>query len=354
MRRVASEKKPGHREGPSKRPNRTLHGAEARMRDTIEWLLALPQPLREQLEAAESCTFTMQNPAPQIAQEATRSRAPTNIMTLANGSVEAAERLAKQGFRPALLNFAHGYNCGGGFEHASGSQEEDIFRKTSLFLSLWPHRRSDDGPGVRRRGMWIGDYDEELPRKEPYYEHTECGGIYSPHVCVVRDTSRGGQLLDPSSSKDLPTFAVLTVAAQNVMMERPFKPKLLMQKARTILWLAASRGHDSIVLGAFGCGYFNNPADCVAETFDILLRPGGEFANVFHTVVFAVILGNRLPFVKRFPLQTCLPAAPGRDNTNESERNRPRVSHDAVVPDIDDKLAAVQGEEKDEELQQMS
>ena len=31
----------------------------------------------------------------------------------------------------AVLNFAHGYNCGGGFEHAAGSQEEAIFRSTS-------------------------------------------------------------------------------------------------------------------------------------------------------------------------------------------------------------------------------
>merc|ERR1719265_1022052 len=80
------------------------------------------------------------------------------------GSVDAVELLCKQGFRPALLNFAHGYNCGGGFEHAGGSQEEDIFRKTSLFLSLWPHRRSDDGPCVLKRGMWIVDYNEDLPR----------------------------------------------------------------------------------------------------------------------------------------------------------------------------------------------
>merc|ERR1712048_386823 len=143
--------------------------------------------------------------------------------------------------------------------------------------------------------MWIGDYDEDLPRKEPYYEHTECGGIYSPHVCAVRDTYRGGHLLDGSASKTLKTFAVLTVAAQNLRMEKPFKPQLLMQKARTILWMAASRGHDSIILGAFGCGYFNNPSDCVAGAFDILLRPGGEFANVFHTVVFAVIKGNQHP-----------------------------------------------------------
>merc|ERR1719174_435753 len=125
----------------------------------------------------------------------TRSAAPsgsqlapseTRCITLDLDSIDAAVALCEHGFRPAVLNFAHGYNCGGGFEHASGSQEEDIFRKTSIFLSLWPHRRVDDGPGVLKRGHWIGSFDEVLPRKAAFYPHAECGGIYSPHVRVVR------------------------------------------------------------------------------------------------------------------------------------------------------------------------
>merc|ERR1712124_17487 len=80
------------------------------------------------------------------------------------------------------------------------------------------------------------------------------------------------------------------------------KPKLLFEKARTVLWMAASHGHDCVVLGAFGCGYFNNPADVVAETFRKLLSPGGEFAGVFRMVVFVVIAGNRQAFAERFPV----------------------------------------------------
>merc|ERR1719454_1993052 len=116
-------------------------------------------------------------------------------MSIGLGSVEASVLLTERGWSAALLNFAHGYNCGGGFEHSGGSQEEDIFRKTSVFLSLWPHRRSDDGPGVLKRGLWIGDYDADLPRKEPYYGHSDAGGIYSPHVGVVCDLTGRQQAL---------------------------------------------------------------------------------------------------------------------------------------------------------------
>merc|ERR1719428_2077043 len=108
------------------------------------------------------------------------------------GTVESAAALFECQTRPAILNFAHSYNCGGGFEHCGGSQEEDIFRKTSVFLSLWPHRRADDGPGVLKRGLWIGDFDEALPRKNAFYPHTECGDVYSPHVRIVRNVNGEG------------------------------------------------------------------------------------------------------------------------------------------------------------------
>lgn len=42
---------------------------------------------------------------------------------------------------------------------------EAVQRSGEVFLSLWPHRRKDDGPGVLKRGLWIGDFDDLLPRK---------------------------------------------------------------------------------------------------------------------------------------------------------------------------------------------
>jgi len=250
------------------------------------------------MERAESATFTPDNPAP-VLRSASAGCAPLRCVTVDSGCVETAAWLAQAGLRPALLNFAHGYNCGGGFDHAQGSQEEDIFRKTSVFLSLWPHRRSDDGPGVLRRGQWIGDFDEALARREPFYPHTECGGVYSPHVRIVKDL--------PGDASSLPVIGVLTVAAQDTNRERPFKRGLLLQKLRTALWMAASQGHDSLVLGAFGCGYFGNPAEVVAETFQQLLGDGGEFAAAFRIAAFAV--PRRYDRDNAMTFERCFPAA---------------------------------------------
>jgi len=277
------------------------------MRDTIQWLLQLPEQERALMECAENHTFSCDDPAPEWTSDDDAAQS-ADCVCLDMFSVEATVLLANIGCRPALLNFAHGYNCGGGFEHSSGSQEEDIFRKSSIFLSLWPHRRADDGPGVLSRGMWIGAFDESLPRKEAFYEHTACGGIYSPHVRAVRDLqSPANHLHDAAEVSQLPVFATLTVAAQNVNWDRTFCPALLRQKIRTVLWMAASRQHDSVVLGAFGCGYFRNPPDVVAQTFHDLLGPGGEFATAFRFAVFAIPRGggprgNLSTFRNHFPL----------------------------------------------------
>ena len=55
-----------------------------------------------------------------------------------------------------------------------------------------------------------------------------------------------------------------------------------------ILAVAAVYRYDALVLGAYGCGVFqNNPTD-VAGYFARFLGPGGRFENVFRHVTFAV------------------------------------------------------------------
>lgn len=269
-----------------------LSKPEVHMREVIRFLLSLPLEQREVLELAENYGFTMARPAAPWPSVAARKGA-TPSCTWEGDTVACARMLAGLGVRVAMLNFAHGYNCGGGFEHAAGSQEEAIFRASSVFLSLWPHRREDDGPGVLKRGLWIGDFDGQLPRKEAFYEHSQCGGIYSPHVQLL-DTGAEGFSLGPR-------VAVLTAAAQDLTRVKPFCKDLLRQKLRSILRMAAEHGDEALVLGAFGCGYFGNPPEAVAEVFQELLS--SEFQGVFRLCVFALLRDrNYASFVRHFPV----------------------------------------------------
>merc|ERR1712012_1213395 len=161
------------------------------------------------------------------------------------------------------------------------------FRGSSIFLSLWPHRRADDGPGVLARGMWIGDFDDKLARKEPFYPHEPCGGVYSSYVRLCRKQQIAGLPFWPVDKlQEAPCFGVITLAAQDVPRCGSFDPELLRQKVRCVLSVAAAHGHDALVLGAFGCGYFSNPSEVVAKTFSELLH--NEFASVFSAVLFAI------------------------------------------------------------------
>ena len=112
-------------------------------------MLDLPVEERAELEQAESFALTPEEPALRL-KPGTEASSEAGLCVVVNlGTLEAAEFLHNCGFsRIAILNFELCYNCGGGFEHAGGNQDETIFRGTSIFLSLWPHRCSDAGPGV--------------------------------------------------------------------------------------------------------------------------------------------------------------------------------------------------------------
>ncbi len=74
---------------------------------------------------------------------------------------------------------------------------------------------------------------------------------------------------------------VITAAAQDCGRDPPFRPELLKAKMRAGLTIAVDRRHDSLVLGAFGCGFFGNPPDIVAEVVEGLLK--NEFAGALNS-----------------------------------------------------------------------
>ena len=59
-------------------------------------------------------------------------------------------------------------------------------------------------------------------------------------------------------------------------------------RIRAVLHAAVTENVDTIILGAFGCGAFNNPAQDVAKCFREALQ-SDEFAGSFRRVVFAIV-----------------------------------------------------------------
>ena len=86
----------------------------------------------------------------------------------------------------------------------------------------------------------------------------------------------------------------------------PKLPNILMYRILKILSVAKSKGHDSLILGAWGCGAFGNDGNLVSELFNRALTV--EFAGSFKEVTFAIVdtspeqrfIG---PFAQRFQAQ---------------------------------------------------
>lgn len=103
------------------------------------------------------------------------------------------------------------------------------------------------------------------------------------------------------------SVSVISSAAQDLRPfsgEGPFDRELTLQKMRSSLWAAAHYGHRAVVLGAFGCGAFQNDPKVIAELYRSLLCRDGEFGGRFDIVLFAIIKSrdNLRAFGSHFPL----------------------------------------------------
>jgi uncharacterized protein (TIGR02452 family) len=112
--------------------------------------------------------------------------------------------------------------------------------------------------------------------------------IYSPHVLLIRD-DHGRLRPDPVQ------IGVVTAPAPNLsaLAEQGLSDRVrgevdraLARRVERILGAAQSRGHDALVLGAWGCGVFGNAPGQVAALFEAALS--GPFEGAFQRVHFAV------------------------------------------------------------------
>ena len=90
-------------------------------------------------------------------------------------TLEIAQELQSRGLNPTVLNMANEEEAGGGFERGARAQEEDLFRRSNYFQSLY---RSENYTFFFQRLLG--------------YRIPEKGVIYSPCVQVFRETQRKG------------------------------------------------------------------------------------------------------------------------------------------------------------------
>ena len=189
---------------------------------------------------------------------------------------ELSQDTGRQGTKPVLvLNLASPVHPGGGVKKGTKAQEEDLCRKSSLLLSL------------------------ESAKAEKYYEynrslHTFMGShavMIHPQVEIVKDEK--GDLLPETE-----VVAVMTCAAPRLSyglegLTQEQYETMVYDRITGMLKVAAYRGYDRLILGAFGCGAYENDARVVSDLFYRALKDfdfdGMKEHDMFRSIDFAVM-----------------------------------------------------------------
>ncbi len=231
--------------------------------------------------------------------EMPQSDTPTVVEVQNIDCLYAGAQLKVQGYNPAVLNMASRRNPGGGVTTGAGAQEETLFRRTNLFRSLYQFAPYAEQYGIKRS-----------PHQYPLDRNF--GGVYTPDAIYFRASEQKGYAL-----LDNPVcLSFITVAGMNrpdlteygMIADHHVEP--IKNKMRTIFRIGLLHGHDSLVLGALGCGAFRNPPYHVARLFhEVMEEP--EFKNRYRKIVFAILddhnahqrhnpEGNFKPFADEF------------------------------------------------------
>ena len=203
------------------------------------------------------------------------------IRVLEDTSFHAAQMLLQENAEAghvAVLNFANAYSPGGGVTNGAMAQDECLCRSSNLYCGLTiPYLIRNY---YKANSRTTGDMGTDAV-------------IWSPGVTVFKSDDEVPIMLDTPFEVD-----VLTCAApyydsgkkHPVPMEQ--LSDIFYHRILNILNVAAANDVDSIVLGAFGCGAFNNPPDLVAEAFYRVLVEK-QYRDYFRNIVFAIKKNDR-------------------------------------------------------------
>jgi len=215
-------------------------------------------------------------------QNKERFAEPAKIVVSKKRSYEAARGYLGQ--KVAVHNFASASNPGGGVERGANAQEECLCRISGLFFSL------------NTPDMWSGFYG---PHREAHNPIHNDDSIYTPGVTVFKTDTADPTLMLENEWYEVD---VITCAAPNLRPQpsnnynsgdgatcvRISDKDLLAlheKRLRRILEVAVSEGVESIILGAFGCGAFQNSPEVVARAAKNVIS---EYRYAFRNIEFAV------------------------------------------------------------------
>lgn len=189
----------------------------------------------------------------------------------------AANELQKKGYNVAVLNMANRQNPGGGVYGGAGAQEENIFRRSNIHLSMFQYAA----------------YAKQYHLQKSVHQYPldrNFGGIYTPNAYVFRGEETAGYPLLGKESFFVSFISVPGINCPDLTKDGMIAEHLIepyKNKIRTIYRIGLINNHDALVLGALGCGAFHTPPKHMAKLFHEVLKED-EFNNKFRLIFFAI------------------------------------------------------------------
>lgn len=223
----------------------------------------------------------------EIERKGTQHIAQANVLVSTKRTYEAAS--AYKGKKVCVHNFASATNPGGGVTKGSSAQEECLCRCSTLYFNL---NTSD---------MWAGFYSPHRNAQDPLH-NDDC--IYTPNVTVFKTDTAEPKLMPEA---DWYQVNVITCAAPNLRLmpsnamnsgDGMKQVKLVdkdlynlhVKRLSRIMEVAVAGGNEVVVLGAFGCGAFENNPEVVARASKEVVS---KYADCFEVIEFAIYCSPR-------------------------------------------------------------
>ncbi len=249
--------------------------------DTLDWIDSDPDLSKSIPEAKQNTTVFYENDYPAFDTGNTKDM----IVTVSgNRSFQAAMELNKKypDAKIAVMNFANAFHPGGGVKKGAGAQEECLCRTSTLYPLLY------------RRTLKRDFYDHHKALNTSKASDTL---VYTEGVIICKTDE---DIPKRMAKEDWVSVDIITIAAPDLRDKSNIYAPIVgdgtymnnaelfgyhVRRAIHMLTCAAAKGADILVLGAFGCGAFQNDPEVVARAYKTAIT---EFPKVFDRIEFAV------------------------------------------------------------------
>ena len=211
----------------------------------------------------------------------------TTVSYQENLTLLAAKECVANGKHTAVLNFANPIVPGGGVLNGAKAQEENICRSSNLYKSL-TSAAADEYYRSNKEILSMNQFNSMFLGSDRV--------IYSPDVLVLKENTdyrTGRRFLENEQYSENP-FRVDVISCgapffsgSGYILPNGDLKHVFTRRIRNILEAAIDNEVEALILGAFGCGAFHNPANIVADAFrEVLLET--RYRTAFDLIIFAV------------------------------------------------------------------